>query len=71
MKYLATIFLAIFLSRSTVANLTSDQEEEIEGTIVEYANRAFEGFAVEDFVPNTYLCVYSGVSLVREGNYTH
>ena len=28
-----------------------------------------EGFVVEDFVPNTYVCIYSGVVLKREGYY--
>ena len=28
-----------------------------------------EGFVIEDFVPNTYVCIYSGVILKLEGKY--
>ena len=28
-----------------------------------------EGFVIEDFVPNTYVCIYSGVIMRLEGKY--
>ena len=31
----------------------------------------FEGFVVDDFVPNSYDCLLGGHAMVREANYTH
>ena len=34
-------------------------------------NAFLEGFVIEDFVPKTYDCLYSGVLLEVEGHYLH
>ena len=69
LKYLLLAFTAIFWQGCN-AYLTAEQEA-ILPSFMEYLNRAFEGYAVEDFVPNTYNCMVAGVDLYLQANYTH
>ena len=62
--------ISVFFWQGCNAYLTAEQEALLPG-FMEYLNRAFEGYAVEDFVPNTYNCMVSGVDLYLAGNYTH
>ena len=71
MNRVLSFFLPILLGNIfTNASLTPEMVAELPDTM-HLVNRAFEGFAVEDFVPSTYLCIYNGYVMVREGNYTH
>ena len=73
MKYLDSflfLLVIIFFPSTVSANLTADQIAELPLN-AKYANRFLEGFAVEDYVPNTYNCLYGAIILVREANYTH
>ena len=73
MKYLNSLLfllLALLFPSDAGANLTAEQIAELPRN-AKFANRFLEGFAVEDYVPNTYNCLYGAIVLGREANYTH